>query len=140
MMVELMVASLLGVLIGSVTLWAAARLYNRLARSDGQFVVPEPTPRKAMGITIVVILSGYGTQFALECWDNRANCTIFTDRIQLHMAAVALSLVVSAILVSVLLPTTARRAILVVLLQTAMEIMIVVLLLAAVAAYSALKQ
>jgi hypothetical protein len=138
--IKLIASLLVGVLVGATTLWAAVHLYNRLASSDGQLVVPEPSPRKAIGITILLILLSCGIQLVLECFSPGADLHKISDQIPMHLASAMISFLGSVILVSLFLPTTPRRAILVVLLQVAMEIVIVFVLLGAIAAIYALKQ
>jgi hypothetical protein len=76
----------------------------------------------------------------LECFSPGADLHKISDQIPMHLASAMISFLGSVILVSLFLPTTPRRAILVVLLQVAMEIVIVFVLLGAIAAIYALKQ
>ena len=137
--IMLLAAILLALLVGAVTLWGACRVYNRLARSDGQ-LIPEPKPRKALGITAVLMLLDGGAKIVLELCAHALDGDPHTSQVQTHLAAAVFSFLASAVLISLLLPTTPRRAILVVLLQAAMEVVVVVSLLAAVVACHALHQ
>ena len=134
--VMLLGSILVAMLIGAVTLWGACRVYNRLARSDGQLVIPEPTPRKALGITALLMLLDWGVKIVLELFAGSLHGDSRSSQILVHLVAAAFGFLMSAVLVSLLLPTTARRAILVVLLQIAMEILIVVALLGVAIAVS----
>ncbi len=126
--VMLLGSILVAMLIGAVTLWSACHVYNRLARSDGQLVIPEPTPRKALGITALLMLLDWGAKTGLELFAGSLHGDSRSIQIQVHLLAAVFSFVAAAVLVSLLLPTSPRPAILVVLLQIAMEIVIVVVL------------
>ena len=136
----MLAAMLVAILIGALTLWGACRVYNRLARSDGLCVIPEPKPRKALGITVLLMLLDGGAKIVLGLCAGSLDRGSRTSQIQLSLAAAVFSFLASAVLVSLLLPTTPRRAILVVLLQIAMEVVVVVSLLAAVVVFHALQQ
>jgi len=129
----LLLAAFFSVALGAATLWAACRVYNRLARSDGQFSVAEPTPGKAIGIAVLTVMVCWGIEFILEQCNIGPYSSDRATLIQMHLASAVFQFLVMAVLVSLLLPTTPRRAILVVLLQIAMEIVVVVVIVLAYA-------
>jgi len=90
--------------------------------------VPEPTPRKAIGISILAVLVDCGIRFILDCCRLGLAADSRAGQVQLSLLAAPLCLLAMAVLTSQLLPTTPRRAILVTLLQAAMEIVVVVVL------------
>jgi hypothetical protein len=129
--VVVLAETLFAVLIGGVTFWVACWAYNRLVGADSHGTVPLPTPRMAIGITVLLlIIDGLANVILGFCSDYLCGATR-ENHLQVVLGAGAVTFLAGAILASLLLPTTPRRAILVVLLQLAMEIVIAAAILAA---------
>jgi hypothetical protein len=115
------------VLISSTTLCAACFAYNRLAQATPPLDVPIPSPRKAIGISVLSILVVYGIQFILGLLKLVMSAASKQIDLPMYFCIAIASFFTTAVLISWLLPTSPRRAILVALLQTAMQIVVAVL-------------
>jgi hypothetical protein len=108
----LVISIAIGSLIGAVLIRAACWLYNRLAGGPGTpGAVPEPEFGQALGIAFVTALANGGVGFLLGILGVAAHMS----PIALNVLPLPLSLLVGSWMVSLMLPTTFTKGLLVML-------------------------
>jgi hypothetical protein len=125
MLCGLVVGVAIGTLIGAIILRAACWLYNKLAGGPGSpSAVPEPTMGSALGIAFVTMLVQFGVGMVLGLLGAAAQ----SSPLVINLISMPISFLVSAWMISLLLPTTFPRALLVALLEFVIGIIIAVVL------------
>lgn len=122
--VMLLAEALFAVVIGAVTFWGSCWTYSRLVGVNGPRAVPLPTPRLAIGITVLLLVIDGGANLVLRFCSEYLRGASRESEVQVLLATGAVNLLAAAVLASLFLPTTPRRAILIVLLQMAIEIVV----------------
>jgi hypothetical protein len=132
--VAMLIGILIFTLIGAVMLRAAIALYNLMAGGSGSpSSVPEPPMGKAMGITLVTAIVNYAVQYVIKQVGLQAPGGLNALLFFMALSFVA-SLIVMAIMLTTMLPTSVGRAILV----TLCYLLVCIILAAAIIAVLAL--
>lgn len=124
--VPIIIALGLGSLIGAVILRAAISMYNALGGGPDSYAsVPEPDFGEAMGIVFVTYLVQVVAGMALGFVLGNAGMAGREDALKLQLISLPISLLVMAGMLSMMLPTTFGRGLLVAICQIIVSLLIV---------------